>query len=231
MAAGDLRLSRATDRRSSAVRAGPFSSRATEAAEGSLGVRRIGVGRPSTRPSPSRTGLGARPRLGASGHDHGGVEFACDLARDVRTDESRKEPVMMVAEDDHVCPGVAGCVDDRPAGLARTPHEVGLQSRGLDLVARLREQPDQLGGRRDRLALPVGDVIQGAEVPVELGIERDLENREHDETSARFLRLGDAAVERTAGRRRVVIADEDPAHGPAVYAPPRRGLRTAAELG
>jgi hypothetical protein len=39
-----------------------------------------------------------------------------------------------------------------------------------------------------------------------------------------LLRLGDAAVERTAGRRRLVIAYEDRAHGPAVYARPRRCL-------
>ena len=98
--------------------------------------------------------------------------------------------------------------------LAGGPHEVGLKTRRLDPVARLREQPDQLRRRRDRLALPVGDVVEGAEVPVDLGIERDLEDREHDETAAPRPRLVDAAVERTAGRRRVVEADEDPAHGP-----------------
>ena len=58
---------------------------------------------------------------GASGDDHGGVEFAPDLGRDVRAEESREEPVVVLAEDDHVGPRVARCVDDRPARLAGQP--------------------------------------------------------------------------------------------------------------
>ena len=63
---------------------------------------------------------------GASGDDHGGAELAPDLGRDVRAEESREEPVVVVAEDDHVGPGVARRVDDRAARLACSPHEVGL---------------------------------------------------------------------------------------------------------
>jgi hypothetical protein len=63
---------------------------------------------------------------GASGDDYGGAELAPDLGRDVSAEEAREEPVVVVAEDDHVGPGVARRVDDRPARLACSPHEVGL---------------------------------------------------------------------------------------------------------
>ncbi len=176
---------------------------------------------------PSSTGFVATVRIkpaqrgcwlpvggGGSGEDHGGAELAPDLGSDVRAEEAREEPVVVLAEDDDVGPGVARRVDDRPPRLARSPHEIGVQTRGLDRVARLREQADQLGRWRDRLALPVGDVVEGAEEPVDLRIQRDFEDREHDETGLPRLRLGDAAVERSASRRRIVKTDEDTAHGP-----------------
>ena len=173
-------------------------------------------------PMPDGHGFGAvgesdlgtcAARAHASGDDHGAAELALDRGGHVRAEEAGEEPVVVLAEHDDVGPRVACRVDDRPSRLTRSPHEVGRQTRGLDLLARLREQPDQLGRRRDRLALPVGDVVEGAEEPVDLGVERDLEDGEHDETGAPRLRLDDATVEGTAGRRRVIEADENPTHG------------------
>lgn len=106
----------------------------------------------------ARFGAGDEDDLGirvasanASGDDHGAAELSLDRGRHVRTEEAGEEPVVVLAEDDDVGPGVARRVDDRPSRLTRSPHEVGRQTRGLDLLTRLREQPDQLGRRRDRL--------------------------------------------------------------------------------
>jgi hypothetical protein len=161
-------------------------------------------------------------RPDVSGKDHGAAELTLDLGCDVCAEESGQEAVMVLAEDHDIDSGVACRVDDRASRLAGGPHEVGPQAGRLDAVARLREQPDQLRRRSNRLPFPVGDVVEGAEVPVDLRIERDLEDREDDETDAPGPRLVDAAVERTAGCRRVVEADEDPTHAGS--------LRTARDV-
>ncbi len=120
--------------------------------------------------------------------------------------------MVVLAEHHRVDPGVPRGLDYRVARLAGRPHELGVDPRRLDLVAGLSELGHQLRRRCDGLAFPVGDVVEGAEEAVDLRIERHLEDREHDETGVAPTGLVDPARERPAGRRRVVEADEHPAH-------------------
>ena len=163
-------------------------------------------------------------RAGRSGEDQDASELPLDLGPDVLAEKAGQEAVVVLAEHDHVGAGVPSRVDDGTSGLTGSPHEVRPETRTLDPLARLREQPDQLRRRRDRLPLPVGDVVERAEVPVDLGIERHLEDREDDEAAVPRPRLLDAELERAAGGRRFVEADENSAHGPSLRGEPCRDL-------
>src|SRR4029078_13032893 len=108
-------------------------------------------------------------RAGRSGEDQDASELPLDLGRDVLAEKAGQEAVVVLAEHDHVGAGVPSRVDDGTSGLTGSPHEVRLETRTLDPLARLREQPDQLRRRRDRLPLPGGDGVARAEGTGALG--------------------------------------------------------------
>ena len=140
--------------------------------------------------------------------EHVRPRVALHLGGDVFPDELREEAVMVRADDDERRPAVPGDVDEHVRRVSRRPEEVGGDALGGDPLPGVREHRLELL-RDHQWDHPRRAVVQRAEVLGPFGIERELDDRDDDETRAMLLRLAERALERALRRILVVVADHD----------------------
>ena len=117
---------------------------------------------------------------------------------------------MVLAEDDGVGADPPRGVDDRTPRLAGGPHQVRVEARLGQPLARLAQVRDDVRRRREGRALVRRDVVQRPEVARPLRVERQLLDADDGDPRRRVARLRDGAVEGAATAVRAVVPDEDP---------------------
>ena len=123
---------------------------------------------PSTVDTPRIDWSAEEARRLLVGDDHVAAGVPLDRGGDVRAEDPCEQAVVVRADHDQLGPAILGRFHDLVRGVARGPHVLTREARGLDALFGLREHRFELG-RLDEGDHPCRRVVQRAEVLRTLG--------------------------------------------------------------
>jgi hypothetical protein len=152
------------------------------------------------------------PGSGVLREDHLAAGLALYSDVDVGSEEVSEEPVVVLAEHDHVSADPPCRLQDLPTWLSCRPHQVRVDPGRRQPVASLREMSHHVRRRRQGTPFARRDVAERSEVTRNTQVEWNVRHAQHRDVPVRLARLGDCAVEGATAGARSVVPDQDPPH-------------------